>query len=263
VLKYKGNLAEFTLFYNFFSMNQVVILAAGKGKRMNSDLPKALVPLKDRPMIHYLLDSVKEAGIDASPIVIVSPDNHDIIAESLKDYNVQYAFQTEQLGTGHAVACAKGLVKPETKNVIVLYCDHPFLTAESLRKFSETEVETVLVMPTNLPDFEDWRHNFYHWGRFVRNDKNEIIKIVEFKDAAPDEQLITEVNPGFMAFNNTWLWPNIESLSNDNAQHEYYLTSLPGVASEQGYIVTSILIEPHEAMGINSPEELAIAETLI
>lgn len=244
-------------------MNQIVILAAGKGKRMNSDLPKALVCLKDRPMIHYLLDSVKEAGIDASPIVIVSPDNYEIIAESLKGYNVQYAFQTEQLGTGHAVACAKDLVKPETKNVIVLYCDHPFLRAESLRKFSETEVETVLVMPTNLPDFEDWRHNFYCWGRFVRNDKNEINKIIEFKDASNDEQLITEVNPGFMAFNNSWLWPNIKLLSNDNANHEYYLTSLPELAANQGYLVSSISIEPHEAMGINSPEELIIAEKLI
>jgi bifunctional UDP-N-acetylglucosamine pyrophosphorylase/glucosamine-1-phosphate N-acetyltransferase len=244
-------------------MNQVVILAAGKGKRMNSDLPKALVPLKDRPMIHYLLDSVKEAGIDASPIVIVSPDNHEIISESLKDYSVQYAFQTEQLGTGHAVACAKDLVRPETKNVIVLYCDHPFLTAESLRKFSETEVETVLVMPTKLPDFEEWRHNSYHWGRFVRNANNEIESIVEFKDASTAEQLITEVNPGFMAFNNAWLWPNIKLLSNDNAQHEYYLTSLPGIAFQEGYKVASIFIKPEEAIGINSVEELLAAESLL
>jgi len=102
-------------------MNQVVILAAGKGKRMNSDLPKALVCLNSRPMIHYLLDSVRESGIDDEPIVIVSPDNHDIISEALKDYNVKYAFQTEQLGSGHAVACAKSSIRPETENVIVLY----------------------------------------------------------------------------------------------------------------------------------------------
>lgn len=105
-----------------------------------------------------------------------------------------------------------------------------------------TEVEIGTVMPTNLPDFEDWRHNFYHWGRFVRNEQNEIAKIVEFKDATPDEQLITEVNPGFMAFNNTWLWPNIKLLSNDNAQHEYYLTSLPGVASNQGVIKSLLFL---------------------
>lgn len=244
-------------------MNQIVILAAGKGKRMNSDLPKALVPLKNRPMIHYLLDSVIASNIDPKPIIIVSPDNHESIETALINYEVQYAFQTEQLGTGHAVSCVKDLIKPETENIIVLYCDHPFITADSLKKFSEMKVETVLVMPTNLPDFEDWRHNSYHWGRFVRNSDNEIIKIVEFKDATPEEQLITEVNPGFMAFNNSWLWPNIKLLSNDNANHEYYLTSLPEIAVAEGYKVASIFITPEEAVGINSQEELEAAEKLI
>ena len=248
---------------NKHSMNQIVILAAGKGKRMSSDLPKALVPLKNRPMIHYLLDSVKKANIDSNPIIVVSPDNHEIIAEALKDYQVQYAFQTEQLGTGHAVASVKSLIKPETKNIIVLYCDHPFITAESLRKFSDTKVETVLVMPTKLPDFKEWRYNSYHWGRFIRNSNNEIVKIIEFKDASEAEKLITEVNPGFMAFNNSWLWPNIKLLSNDNAGHEYYLTALPEIAASQGYKIASMFIEPEEAVGINSQEELEAAEKLI
>lgn len=243
-------------------MNQVIILAAGKGKRMNSELPKALVPLKGRPMIHYLLESVIDSGIDPEPIIIVSPENKSSISESLKQYKVKYAVQTEALGTGHAVACAKECISPETQNIIVLYCDHPFITADSLKKFSEIKVETVLVMPTVLPDFEDWHHNFYHWGRFIRDSKGDIQKIVEFKDATLEEQAITEVNPGFMAFNNSWLWPNIELLSNDNSQHEYYLTSLPGIAFAQGCKVSSIFVEPHEAMGVNSPEELAIAEKL-
>lgn len=243
-------------------MNQIIILAAGKGKRMNSELPKALVPLKGRPMIHYLLDSVFASGIDPEPIIIVSPENRDAISKSLRHYAVRYVIQSEALGTGHAVACAKEAIRPETENVIVLYCDHPFITADSLKKFSEIKVETVLVMPTVLPDFEDWRRNFYHWGRFVRNAAGDIEKIVEFKDATEKEQLITEVNPGFMAFNSYWLWPNIDQLSNNNSQHEYYLTSLPGIAFDQGRKVSSIFVEPHEAMGVNSPEELAIAENL-
>lgn len=244
-------------------MNQIVILAAGRGTRMNSELPKALVPLKGRPMIHHLLDSVVKADIDNNPIIIVSPDNRDIISESLKNYKVQYAIQSEQLGSGHAVACAKNLIKPETENIIVLYCDHPFLSAESLKKCAAAKIETVMVMTTKLADFEDWRRNFYHWGRFVRNAENEIERIVEFKDATPEEQAIAEVNPGFMAFNNSWLWPNIKLLSNNNSQHEYYLTSLPGMAFAEGYKIPSISIEAQEAMGINSPEELAIAEELI
>lgn len=244
-------------------MTQIVILAAGKGTRMNSDLPKALVPLKDKPMIKYLLDSVIESNIDPLPIVIVSPDNKEIISKELKDYKVQYAVQDKQLGTGHAVSGVKELIKPETENIIVLYCDHPFLKTESLQKCAASTIETVTVMTTNLVDFEDWRHNFYHWGRFVHNDKNEIERIVEFKDATPEERLITEVNPGFMAFNSSWLWHNIALLSNNNSQHEYYLTSLPGIAFNEGYKIPSILIEPHEAMGINSQEELKIAESLI
>lgn len=244
-------------------MNQIVILAAGKGTRMNSDLPKALVPIKGRPMIHCLLDSVAATAIDNSPIIIVSPENKNIIKESLVDYNVRYAIQAEQLGSGHAVSCAKSLIKPETENIIVLYCDHPFLKSESLKKCVASKIETVLVMTTKLINFDDWRHNFYHWGRFVRNDKNEIERIVEFKDATESEQLITEVNPGFMAFNSSWLWPNIELLSNHNSQHEYYLTSLPGIAFAEGYKIPSISIDAHEAMGINSPEELNVAETLI
>ena len=240
-------------------MNQVVILAAGKGKRMNSNLPKALVCLNNRPMIHYLLDSVEASGLDGNPIVIVSPDNHEQISEALVGYRVQYAFQEEQLGTGHAISCAINLIKPETENIIVLYCDHPFITPESLKKFAEIKVESVLVMPTKLPDFESWRHNSYHWGRFIRNANNEIEKIVEFKDATPEEQLITEVNPGFMAFNNAWLWPNLILLNNNNANHEYYLTALPGIASDQGYKVASIFIEPSEAVGINSPRRISFS----
>jgi len=245
-----------------FLMNQIVILAAGRGTRMNSELPKALVPLKGKPMINHLLDSVVKADIDKNPIIIVSPDNREIISEALKDYKVQYAIQSEQLGSGHAVACAKDLIKPETDNIIVLYCDHPFLSAESLKKCATTKIEAVMVMTTKLPDFDDWRHNFYHWGRFVRNAENEIERIVEFKDATPEEQTITEVNPGFMAFNSSWLWPNLKLLSNDNAQHEFYLTSLPGMAFAEGYKIPSISIEAREAMGINSLEELKVSESL-
>ena len=244
-------------------MNQIVILAAGKGTRMNSDLPKALVSIKGKPMIYHLLDSVVATEVDPQPIIIVSPENKDIISESLKGYNVQYAIQFEQLGSGHAVSCVKDLVKPETENIIVLYCDHPFLKAEPLKKCAASKIETVLVMTTKLNDFEDWRHNFYHWGRFVRNDQNEIERIVEFKDASDQEQLITEVNPGFMAFNSSWLWPNIKLLSNNKSQHEYYLTALPGIDFDEGYKIPSISIEAYEAMGINSLEELKIAESLI
>jgi len=242
---------------------KIVILAAGKGTRMGSELPKALVPLKGRPMIIHLIESVVSAGVDDLPVVVVSPDNKEIISQTLLDYNCDYAIQEQQLGSGHAVACARNYIPVDTDNVVVLYCDHPFVTAESIGKFGALTTEAVTIMPTELGDYNDWHQNFFHWGRIVRDKNNEVEKIVEFKDALPEEIKITEVNPGFMCFNNQWLWNNIDALSNDNEPKEYYLTALVEMAFKQGYKVGTINIEPREAMGINSREELAIAEDLI
>lgn len=244
-------------------MTQVIILAAGKGTRMNSDLPKALVPLGGKPMITYLLDSVFVSGIDDQPIVVVSPDNKEIISEALKGYRVKYAIQDQQLGTGHAVAVTEKIINPEVEQIIVLYCDHPFITAGSLKKFVAIKTKSVMIMPTFLKDYEDWRHNFYHWGRIVRNEFGRVEKIVEFKDATTSEQALTEVNPGFMSFNKSWLFDNVKLLNNDNKQHEYYLTSLPELAFKQGFEVDTLNVDPTEAIGINSQEELTIAEKLL
>lgn len=243
-------------------MTQIVILAAGKGTRMGSNLPKVLVPLNKRPMIHYLMDSVTASQVDNEPIVIVSPDNHEIIKQALINFNVKYAIQNQQLGTGHAVSCARDFIKKDTKKIIVLYGDHPFLTARSIMKFSELHPKAVTIMPTTLPDFSGWHQNFYGWGRIVRNNDGEVESIVELKDANNKEKEITEVNPGFMCFDKKWLFENIDKLQDDNKAHEFYLTDMIKIAFLQGYKIDTISIEPHEAMGINSPDELFIAENL-
>jgi len=247
-------------------MTRIVILAAGKGTRMNSELPKVLVPLKDRPMIKYLMDSVIASGVDSKPLIVVSPDNKDIISQELKEYNLEYIIQTEQLGTGHAVACARQSIERENgsiENLIILYGDHPFLKSDSIKKFAASKLEAIAIMPTILPDFDDWRQNFYHWGRIVRGASGAVEKIVEFKDASEEEKLITEVNPGFMCFNKDWLFKNIDRLTNENKPKEYYLTDMVKIAFEEGYNIETINIESHEAMGINSLEELKIAGELL
>jgi bifunctional UDP-N-acetylglucosamine pyrophosphorylase / glucosamine-1-phosphate N-acetyltransferase len=244
-------------------MTQIVILAAGKGTRMGSDLPKVLVPLNNQPMIRYLMDSVIASQVDKEPVVIVSPDNEEVISQALAKYNVKYAIQNKQLGTGHAVSCSKDLIRPETRKIIVLYGDHPFLTADSIKKFSTLNPEAVTIMPTVLPDFKDWHHNFYSWGRIVRNNSGEVKAIVELKDANEEEKKITEVNPGFMCFNKDWLFKNIDKLRDNNKAHEFYLTDMINIAFGKGYGIGTVTIKPREAMGINSPEELAIAENLI
>ncbi len=247
-------------------MTRIIILAAGKGTRMDSELPKALVPLKGRPMIKYLIDSVVSSGVDARPLVIVSPENIEAISSELAEYNLEYIIQDKQLGTGHAVACAqKFLDEQEVKaeNLLVLYCDHPFIKVESIKKFAALSPQAVTIMPTRLSDFEDWRQNFYHWGRIIRGANGKVEKIVEFKDATDEEKLVSEVNPGFMCFNAAWLFKNISALQNNNNQEEYYLTDMVKLAFDDGYEVTTVNIESHEAMGINSVTELTIAENII
>ena len=244
-------------------MNRIVILAAGKGTRMNSELPKVLVPLKGKPMIKYLLDSVVASGVDPKPLIVVSPDNKEIIENALSEYNLEYAIQDKILGTGHAVACTRDYLSVDTKNILVLYGDHPFLKSDSMKKFIEAENNSLIITPTNLPDFNDWHQSFYHWGRIIRGADNKVERIVELKDASEEEKLITEVNPGFMIFNYGWLFKNIDKLKDDNKAQEYYLTDMVKIAFQEGLEVRTINIEAREAMGINSLEELKIAESLI
>lgn len=244
-------------------MNKVIILAAGKGTRMESELPKVLVPLQGKPMIEYLIESVLKSQISAKPILIVSPSNQEIIKESLQKYNLDYVVQEEQLGTGHAVSCAKELLlESGIKNLIVFYGDHPFIQAETMEKLIVSHYDPITMMTTQVDNFEGWHKNFIRWGRIVRNE-GEIEEIVEFKDASPIQQEIKEVNPALFCFDNAWLWKNIEQLKNENNQKEYYLTDLIKIATSQKIRINSLEIDPQEAVGINSQEELAVAEDLL
>jgi bifunctional UDP-N-acetylglucosamine pyrophosphorylase/glucosamine-1-phosphate N-acetyltransferase len=243
-------------------MTDIIILAAGKGTRMDSDLPKALVPLQEKPMIHYLLDSIAKSNIKTKPIIVVSPDNHEQMQEALKEYDLRFAVQDRQLGTGHAVHSAKYEVSPKAEKVLVLYGDHPFLSAESMNNFVEEEVEALNLMSVKVDDFSDWKKAFYHWGRFIRGENNKLEKIVEFKDASDEERAVSEVNPAMFIFNSKWLWENISNLNNNNKQEEYYLTDLVSLAFQQGAEIKTTEVDATEAMGINSLEELEIAKKL-
>lgn len=244
-------------------MNKVIILAAGKGTRMNDELPKVLVPVNGQPMIHYLIESVINSGVCDRPIIVVSPDNQELIKEALKDFPCDFAIQKEQLGTGHAFASARSLIGDEIKNLISLYGDHPFLKPDSIKNLVDNHNDKLTMMTVNLPNFDDWHSNFSRWGRIVRSDDGEIEAIVEFKDASDDIKQISEVNPGLFCFDSFWLWENIDKLTDNNNQHEYYLTDMVKIAFSEGHKINSSQIDPKEAMGINSKEELKIAEELL
>ncbi|MDD2680478.1 MAG: NTP transferase domain-containing protein [Patescibacteria group bacterium] len=242
---------------------KIVILAAGRGTRMGSELPKVLVLLKGKSMISCLMKAVYDSGVDDCPIVVVSPENKNLIEQELSGYKVVYAIQEKQLGTGHAVGCARSLVDASYDNVLVLYGDHPFLTSESIKSFALSKPEALTIMPTLLPDFKNWHHNFFHLGRIARDDSGRVSGIIEFKDASDKDKEILEINMGFMCFNRSWLFDNIDNLNSENKANEFYLTDLVKMAATQNRIIDSIMVGPRESMGINSKEELAIAEELM
>lgn len=239
---------------------KIIILAAGKGKRMKSDLPKVLTPLKERPMIEYLIKSVKWSGVDDKPVLVVSPANKCLIKKSLRNFNCGYAAQKEQLGTGHAVSSARRLAK-DAERIIVLYGDHPFLKKETIAKMAAAK-SAITLATVKVKDFNDWRKNFFHWGRITRIG-GEVVEIIEFKDASDKEKKIKELNPALYSFDAEWLWKNLKKIKNQNAQGEYYLIDLIQLAFKEGLKIDSFEINPREAIGINSKEELEAAEKLI
>lgn len=243
-------------------MKKVVILAAGKGKRMGAGVPKVLVKIKGKPMIEYLVRSVIKSGVDHHPVIVVSPDNKDMIKQALKKYGCRYAAQNRQLGTGHAMACAKKVLGKKVDYVICFYGDHPFIKAATIRKLADSCNGVITMMTTAVRDFLSWRKNFYHWGRIVRSH-GHVKEIIEFKDADNKTKETREVNPAIYCFSSKWLWQNIKKLKNLNAQNEYYLTDLIKMAFKQNLPVESFPIDPEEAMGINTKEELSVAKKLV
>ena len=244
---------------------RVIILAGGKGNRMRSELPKVLTKLRGESMIKHLLSSVQTSGVDARPLIVVGYGKEAVMNELGDKYD--YATQSEQLGTGHAVAVAERILKNKADHVVVLYGDHPFVSSETIKKLVEKHLDSggkITMATVKLPDFEDWRNVFYaNFSRIIRDAKGNITKDVQFKDANIEEKKVTEVNPCYFCFKADWLWEKLKTLNTNNAQKEYYLTDLVKIAMQEKTKIESINIEPREALGVNSKEELEILEKMI
>ena len=243
---------------------QIIILAGGKGKRMNQEIPKALVLFHNKPMIEYLLDAVAHSGVCEKPVLVVGYQR-ELVMSHIGD-RALYAVQEEQLGTGHAVKMAEATIPSDAENVIVLYGDQPAVTGAMIAHLNNTHKTSgaVLTMATvTIPSYEDWYQVFYPaFSRIVRSTDGTIERSVEFKDATEQEKTITELNPCYFCFNKQWLFENLALLKNENAQGEYYLTDLVKRAVQTGK-VASIAISPEEALGVNSIEELQRLEKII
>ncbi|MDP3244483.1 MAG: NTP transferase domain-containing protein [bacterium] len=242
----------------------IIILAAGKGKRMYSELPKVLLPLADKPMISYIVKAIKGSMIKTRPVIVVGKDNGEEIKKALNGY--EYALQDKQLGTGHAVICARPAVYGKFDTIMVLYGDHPLVSSEMIDKIVRTHFESgkVLTMATvKVTDFQDWQQAFYDYGRIVRDSQGKVQKIVETRDASEEEKNILEVNPSYFCFQTDWLWNNLAKLGNNNAQGEYYLTDLVGIAQADGLDIATVEINPKEALGANTADQLAVLQNII
>ena len=244
-------------------MTEVIILAAGKGTRMKDVLPKALVQVNNRPMISYGIETVKKAGLGL-PIIVVG-ENEPLIREVLGNDH-RYHRQEQQLGTGHAVKSALATLQPETEHIIVLYCDHPLITPETLNTLLASHIKnnSVLTMAVaQANDFNEWRNALHSFGRIIRNEKGEIAAIVEKKDANPEQLAVTEVNPAYFCFNRAWLEQAVTHITDDNVQKEYYLTDLVKQAFKENKKIADIVISPEEALGANTKEEILVIEGLL
>lgn len=240
-----------------------VILAAGKGTRMGnaegSDIPKVMFEIAGKPIIYYSVNNIKQAGINK--IVLVVGYKKELIEKYFNE-KVEYAIQKEQLGTGHAVKTAKKLLLGKSEAVLVYYGDMPLFKTETIQKLIsayEQEEPTMALLSVNFNDPVHWA-----FGRVIRNENGEVAGNIEQKDCTDEELKIKECNTGIYIFDASFLWENIEKITNDNIQKEYYLTDLIKIAKEQGKKIIAVPVsEESEALGINTQEHLREAEAIL
>jgi len=236
----------------------VVILAAGKGKRMRSKTPKVLHPLLGRPMVRYPIDAAKESG--AERVVVVVGHQAEAVKEALKDAGVAFAYQESPLGTAHALAQARPLLEGFEGAVVVTSGDTPLLRPETIRALVAA-LEAAGGEGMALLSFEAQDPTGY--GRVVRGPDGRVVRIVEEKDASEAEKKIREVNAGVYAFDRR-VWELLSRVKNDNAQGEYYLPDLVALYLEAGLPVVALKAEDErELLGANDRAQLAEIEGVL
>ena len=234
--------------------NYAIILAAGKGTRMKSDLPKVLHKVAGISMLEHVFRSVN--AINPEKTVTVVGHKAELVEQVLAG-QTEFVRQTEQLGTGHAVMMAEPVLENLTGQTLVIAGDTPLITGESLKNLidfhiNHKNVATILTAEADNP---------FGYGRIVRNQHDEVLKIVEQKDASDFEQQIKEINTGTYVFDNARLFEALKNINTNNAQGEYYITDVIGIFRENGEKVGAYTLKDFdESLGVNDRVALATAE---
>jgi len=235
-----------------------VILAAGKGTRMKSDLPKVLHQINDRPMVHYVIDLADE--LHSEKTVLIIGHEREMVREACTGLNVEFAVQDPQLGTGHAVQMTEPYLDGYTGDVLVLSGDVPLLTfptLDKLVKIHQSKGATATLLTSDLDDPTGY-------GRVLRNINGSVTKIVEHKDANEQERAIPEINVGIYIFKGPDLFRALKMVKNDNVQGEYYLPDVISIfISEQKKVFAVKTDNFDETRGINNVDQLQEAETIL
>ena len=233
-----------------------LVLAAGQGKRIKSDLPKVLHKVCGKEMLKHVVDSIRNSGIDDIDVIIGK--GADLVKERTSDMNVSYSLQVEQLGTGHAVKCAQEFLQNKKGVVAIFTGDTPLIKQSTIEHLVEDHIKNknaATILTANVEDPTGY-------GRIVR-ENDQVLKIVEHKDCNEEELKITEMNSGIYCFDIELLISALNKLNNNNEQGEYYLTDVIEILKSEGKVIGAFITDYEETIGVNSRVQLAQAEEIL
>ncbi len=235
-----------------------IILAAGKGKRLNNEsVPKVMLKIGKKPMIEYCVETIENLGVER--IIVVVGYKKKMVMDYLGD-RVEYVNQKKQLGTGHAALQARNVLKNFDGYVLISYGDMPFVTKRmflSLLNRCKKKRLAGCILTVDI------KKNPPEWGRIVRDDQGDVLKIVEDKDATPEEKKISELNTGIYCFKSKDLFKCLEKVNNKNVQGEYYLPDVMEIMSKAGLKIDTVTTRDlRNIIGVNRPSELVRARAV-
>ena len=237
-----------------------IILAAGKGTRMKSDLPKVLHKINDKELVKFVIDQATETGSDETYVVVGY--KRELVENAVANYtdNLYFVEQKEQLGTGHAVMMAEEALKNKTGNILILCGDVPLLKSETLKRFLKHHKNSKATATVLTTEFE----NPFGYGRIITDNSGDISKIVEEKDANEEEKKVKEINSGVYLIDAELMFSSLKQITSNNAQNEYYLTDVMSILKKQNKKISTFKIEDNnEILGINTLEQLSLASDIM